>query len=297
MSTQGSGSRGNSQDGSRGNSQGGSRGGAQGGSRDSRRRALQQAKAAEARRKRQVRLAVIGGSVVVVGGLVGGLLAAGIGSSGSSPGSSRSPGAGTSTATTTGAAKYAALSTLGTLQAPPAPGALGPEQVPVPNASALAGIATAATGQNVDGISCSSSEQTLFHIHAHLTIFVNGAPRQVPAAIGIPNPGAQNTAAGPFIATGSCFYWLHTHAADGIVHIESPVQRVYTLGQFFDEWGQPLSASQAGPAKGHVTVIENGRVFLGNPRDVPLTAHADIQLEVGTPLIAPESINWARTGL
>jgi hypothetical protein len=293
VSTQGSGSR--------GNSQGGSRGDAQGGSRDSRRRALQQAKAAEARRKRQVRLTVIGGSVVVVGGIVGGLLAAGIGSSGSTPASSRSPGAGagTSTATTTGTgpAKYAALSTLGTLQAPPTPGALGPEQVPVPNAPALAGIATAVTGQNVDGISCSTAEQTLFHIHAHLTIFVNGAPRQVPAAIGIPNPGAQNTAAGPFIATGSCFYWLHTHAADGIVHIESPVQRTYTLGQFFDEWGQPLGPDQAGPAKGHVTVIDNGRVFLGNPRNVPLTVHANIQLEVGTPLIAPETINWTQTGL
>ena len=28
--------------------------------------------------------------------------------------------------------------------------------------------------------------------------------------------------------------WLHTHAADGIVHIESPVDRTYTLGNFFD---------------------------------------------------------------
>jgi hypothetical protein len=44
-------------------------------------------------------------------------------------------------------------------------------------------------------------------------------------------------------------------------------------------------------------VIENGRVFLGNPRDVPLTAHAQIQVEVGTPLVRPESINWAPTGL
>lgn len=86
-------------------------------------------------------------------------------------------------------------------------------------------------------------------------------------------------------------------AADGIVHIESPVQRTYTLGEFFDEWGQPLGPDQAGPAKGHVTVIYNGKVFKGSPRDVPLTAHAQIQLEVGTPLVAPESISWAGTGL
>jgi hypothetical protein len=87
------------------------------------------------------------------------------------------------------------------------------------------------------------------------------------------------------------------HAADGIVHIESPVQRTYTLGEFFDGWGQPLGTDQVGPARGHVTVIYTGRVFEGNPRNVPLTAHAQIQLEVGTPLVAPESISWTGTGL
>ena len=92
--------------------------------------------------------------------------------------------------------------------------------------------------------------------------------------------------------SGTCFYWLHTHAADGIIHIESPVHRTYTLGNFFDEWGQPLSTSQVGPASGHVVAIYNGQVYQGNPRDIPLTAHAQIQLEVGTPLVAPEQITF-----
>jgi len=162
----------------------------------------------------------------------------------------------------------------------------------VPRAAPLADTATSASGQRVDGISCQTSEQTIFHIHAHLTIFVNGAPRQVPAAIGIPGARAQNTAQGPFIATGTCFYWLHTHAADGVIHIESPVQRTYTLGNFFDEWGQRLGPTQVGPAQGHVTAIYNGQVYQGNPRGIPLTAHAEIQLEVGKPLVAPESITW-----
>ena len=69
------------------------------------------------------------------------------------------------------------------------------------------------------------------------------------------------------------------------------------FGQFFDEWGQPLGPGVVGPASGHVTVLVNGQVFKGNPRDVPLTAHAQIQLEVGTPLVAPVSISWASTGL
>jgi hypothetical protein len=164
--------------------------------------------------------------------------------------------------------------------------------VPVPAGPALASTATAATGQPVDGISCETSEQTLFHIHAHLTIFVNGSARQVPAAIGIPGAQAQNTAQGPFIASGTCFYWLHTHAADGIIHIESPVQRTYTLGNFFDIWGQPLGTDRVGPATGHVVAIYNGQVYRGNPRDIPLTAHAQIQLQVGTPLVAPDQISW-----
>jgi hypothetical protein len=132
----------------------------------------------------------------------------------------------------------------------------------------------------------------LFHIHSHLAIFVNGQARQVPAGIGIPGGQAQPTAHGPFIDAGTCFYWLHTHAPDGIIHVESPVQRRYTLGEFFDEWGQPLSPHRVGPAAGRVAAIYDGQVYQGNPGDIPLTAHAQIQLEVGTPLIAPQPVSF-----
>ena len=188
--------------------------------------------------------------------------------------------------------KLASLSTLGTLKPLPAPGANGAEGVPVPSAPALAGTATVATGKTVDGISCDRGEQVAFHIHAHLTVFVNGAARQVPAAIGIPGAQAENTPSGPFVASGTCFYWLHTHAPDGIIHIESPVQRTYTLGDFFDIWGQPLGPDQAGPARGPVTALYNGQVYRGNPRNIPLEKHAQIQLEVGKPLISPASISF-----
>jgi len=249
-------------------------------SRDSRRRALDEARQAQARRKRRLRLAAWGGAVVV---LAGGGLGLGLGLSGSG-----SP---------AGSPAGSPLSTLGSLLAAPAPGATGPENVPIPAAPALAATSPATAGQAIDGIGCDTSEQTLFHIHTHLTIFVNGQQRQVPAGIGIPGAVAAQTPQGPFIDSGTCFYWLHTHAADGIIHIESPVKRTYTLGEFFDEWGQPLSSSQAGPAHGKVTVIVNGQVFKGNPREVPLGSHENLQLEVGSPLVAPETINWASTGL
>jgi hypothetical protein len=190
--------------------------------------------------------------------------------------------------------KLASLASLGTLRPAGSAGPVGPEGVPIPSAAPLATTAAAATGQDVDGVKCQTSEQTILHIHAHLTIVVNGSPRQIPAGIGIPGAQAQNSAHGPFVSSGTCFYWLHTHAADGIIHVESPVQRTYTLGDFFDEWGQPLGPRHVGPATGTIVAIYNGKRYVGNPRDIPLDAHAQIQLEVGRPLVAPQAITFPR---
>jgi hypothetical protein len=95
-----------------------------------------------------------------------------------------------------------------------------------------------------------------------------------------------------FALGGTAFFWLHTHASDGIIHIESPIERTYTLGNFFDIWNQPLGRERVGPSTGHVTAFFNGRHYLGNPRDMPPLAHAQIQLDVGRPLVAPESIQF-----
>jgi hypothetical protein len=226
-------------------------------SRESRQRAIERIRKQESRRRRRRQLLIGASALVVAGGIAGAIVA-----------------------------------TTGSGAAAPGPGATGPEGVPVPSAAVLTGTTTQATGQAVDGISCSTTEQTLFHIHAHLTVFVNGAARQIPYGVGIPGAVTTSTDAGPDVGSGTCFYWLHTHAADGIIHIESPVRRTFTLGNFFDEWGQQLGPDQVGPASGRVTAFYNGKAYQGNPRGIPLTAHAQIQLDVGTPLVAPESISF-----
>jgi len=175
----------------------------------------------------------------------------------------------------------------------------GPETVGVPSGPKLATLVNAATGQTVDGVQCQAGEQTVVHVHTHLTIFVDGKARVIPYGIGIPGFQAVETSAGPFVETGSCFYWLHVHAYDGIIHIESPsTSQSFTLGQFFDEWGIPLSTTQVGPATGPVTVFfaspgKKPGLYTGDPRNLPLGDHYEIQLDVGTPIVAPVKVtNW-----
>jgi hypothetical protein len=175
----------------------------------------------------------------------------------------------------------------------------GPETVAVPDGPKVATLLNAATGQTVDGIQCQAGEQTKVHVHTHLTIFVNGQAQVIPYGIGIPGAGAVSSPQGPFVETGSCFYWLHVHANDGIIHIESPsTTQTFTLGQFFDEWGVPLSKTQVGTAKGPVTVFftapgQKTGIYTGNPRNLPLGDHYEIQLNVGTPIVAPFKVtSW-----
>ena len=66
----------------------------------------------------------------------------------------------------------------------------------------------------------------------------------------------------------------------------------FTLGQIFDEWGVPLSSTQVGPATGTVTVFftspgKKTGLYTGDPRNLPLGDHYQIQLDVGTPIVAP----------
>jgi hypothetical protein len=123
-------------------------------------------------------------------------------------------------------------------------------------------------------------------------VYVDGHAKQIRYGIGIRNPQTEQTPDGPFVGGGTCFYWLHTHAADGIIHIESPVRRTYTLGDFFDVWGQDLTRNRVGPVVGPVITIYDGRLYRGSPRDVPLTEHAQIQLEIGHPLVSPVKITF-----
>ncbi len=217
-------------------------------------------------------------------------LAACGGSNSSSSAGTGSAGTGTSSAGTSGATGTSAGSSSASQPA------IGFEGVPLQTGPPLAPASTTGTGK-VDGISCGASEQLVYHIHAHLAVFKNGQAYTLPAGVGIPGSQAQQTNQGPIASGGTCIYWLHTHTTDGVIHIESPSKAIYTLGNFFDEWHQPLSETQVAGLSGKVTAFVNGKPWKKSPRDIPLLPHADIQLEIGQPAPPIVNIDWSQTQL
>jgi hypothetical protein len=134
-------------------------------------------------------------------------------------------------------------------------------------------------GQAIAGISCDELEGQRIHIHQHLAIYDHGRAVDVPYNVGRPHDAP-------------CLYWLHTHTPDGIIHIEAPVNRSFTLGDFFDVWVQPLSRSEAAGAQlktgEAMRVWVDGKVYAGDPRAIKLGDHTDIVIEVGAPFITPK---------
>jgi len=178
---------------------------------------------------------------------------------------------------------------------------VGPEGVLVFNVPDLASSSTTLSGRSVDGISCrtEAKETVKYHIHVHVVVYVNGEMLRLPAGIGITKPQlVEHYPTGVFDDVGiyDCLYWLHTHAADGIIHVEAPAKQDFTLGQFFDIWNQPLGPAQVGPDKGSVFVFENGKKFVGNPRSTPLLPHAVIQVDVGSPVVPFQPFAYKVTG-
>ena len=150
-------------------------------------------------------------------------------------------------------------------------------------ASSAAGAGELPTGLTIDGIRCDRAEGAVFHIHQHLALFDHGRPVTIPEDVGRP-------------IEGQCLYWLHTHTPDGIIHIEAPLFRTFTLGNFFDIWGQPLSRTAAGPARiaaGQLRVYVDGSPYRGDPRKIELAQHTDLVLEAGPPYRAPVAfLDW-----
>jgi hypothetical protein len=142
------------------------------------------------------------------------------------------------------------------------------------------------------GLDPLTAEGQVLHIHQHLDLFAAGRHVTVPANIGI-------DASGRYLAA------LHTHDSTGIMHVESPTEVSYTLGQFFGVWGVRLDARCIGGlcasgAKRLQTWV-NGKPVAGDPTRIILDEHQEIVLAYGTtaqvPKPLPKSYDFAAVGL
>ncbi len=145
----------------------------------------------------------------------------------------------------------------------------------------LADTQVGGQGQPIDGITCGGMEYGTLHVHTHLSIFYRGTQVQVPRLIGFAAVPPQG-----------CLYWIHTHAPDGIIHVESPTlapagSAGFDLGMLFDIWGQPLSRDNVAGLRGSVVAYVNGTPYDGDLRLIPLKSHQQVVLEIGTPTVPP----------
>jgi hypothetical protein len=131
--------------------------------------------------------------------------------------------------------------------------------------------------------------ETTFHIHSWLHIYVDGKPLQVPGDIGIDVPAQ-------FLSP------LHTHELSqypsGIIHMEADQQYDFTLGQFMDVWGVKFSKDQIGSLKAggpdkQLQVYVNGQL-VKDPVNVVMHEHDNIVIGYGKPGSFPKEpkLNW-----
>jgi hypothetical protein len=105
------------------------------------------------------------------------------------------------------------------------------------------------------------------HYHATLDIIQNDQKITVPANIGI---------------SGSCIHPIHTHEADGLVHIDFPKTIPFTLGDLFDTQGIIFNENQIGSIKtfdGYkITVKVNGETISKGYRNIGLKDRSKISI-------------------
>ena len=113
-----------------------------------------------------------------------------------------------------------------------------------------------------------------YHAHALVSIFDGGQPVPVPVNIGIDpaSPAGHSS--------------LHTHTADGIIHMEADDPYPYKLSDLFAVWGVDFGADRLGGLRAEGTEVL--RVFVnGEPAADPLAVEMNdgdnIAIGVGPP--------------
>lgn len=143
-------------------------------------------------------------------------------------------------------------------------------------------------GQEVQGLECLDVMPEDYHVHTHLSIFLNGEQLSIPENIGIYR----------FEPDNNCYYTIHTHDHSGKLHVEAAEPGTFTLGQFFAVWGQSLDDDDVAGLTGmdvEVFVIDDGEAVNVDDddwADIELSSHRGIVIQVGTELDELPQYTW-----
>jgi hypothetical protein len=97
-----------------------------------------------------------------------------------------------------------------------------------------------------DNTTDSNMNPIIMHIHPQLSVLVNNSSISVPEQIGIDPSLWKDHSLDEYGMQSmpemnmSAMAPLHTHDDSGIVHLESTINRDYTLGEFLNIWGMNL---------------------------------------------------------
>ncbi|MGH7683118.1 MAG: hypothetical protein ACREMT_02135, partial [Vulcanimicrobiaceae bacterium] len=172
-------------------------------------------------------------------------------------------------------------------------------------------------------IPCTAAMPTNYHVHFFVGIYSGGSEVEIPAGVGMINPGPQDPSSSPpnQIPTWTCAYRIHTHDASGMIHLENDTptcgsaqgatgpctMSIYNFGNFLDVWGVSLNANNVGPLSGPVQIYTQSTtpqyctsvctvpsstlsLYTGDPRAIPLYSHTVVWILVGTNTPSPANL-------
>lgn len=159
-------------------------------------------------------------------------------------------------------------------------------------------------GNKVGNVPCDPVEHiNQYHVHAYLGLIVNGKQVAIPDAIGMTGPGPEVQG---YISKAKCYYYIHTHDASGLIHIEDPRNFAFSTSQYTMStplaiWGISYGPNNFGSFTGAV------HVFVGNVplkttqvtkysawtkglAKVPLYSHTAVWVEIGSPVLTAKQL-------
>ena len=147
--------------------------------------------------------------------------------------------------------------------------------------------ATGGQGDPIGTMTCLASQPIAFHVHTHLAVFLDGEQLSIPASVGFARIGTST----------ECHYPLHTHDKSGLIHVHALAPTDFTLGQFFQTWGQSLTTTDFAGITGkpiRVFVTDNAVVTepTGSWADIQLDTHRLITVQIGTAITEIPNYNW-----